>query len=481
LTEVSEYLAQIIAEQQLVSRMGDTLTGFSLLDTAKTVYVDGALGDDDNDGLTAAAPKKTITDAIDAIPMFRGGAWTVSVAGGTLKETVTVSNKYALVGTIITIQGTETSIETGTVASAANYHEITDSSKTWDTDEHKGRFCRVTSGTYEDYVFPIMGNTADTLDITYLDADIAVGVTFEIFEPATTIDGENSRESCVEAYGPALAVKFKNLKIVNSTAIGARAEDGCVALYENCYFENHPDRHGYSVYMVRTEYRSCYFKGNATTDYGIYGGYIPQLAIYCGFDGFSKSGGIAAQFYMSRSGLEYSSVYNCNRGLFAMGSGYIKVPSVYLYNCTYSVYGQFGTVVYLQGCNIDSNSIAGAEGVRSELFSQVYVYQTTFANCAYPLRKQLQGEIHVVSPSGSIATSRFEADYESNWTSCTASAPQAFAHAFGFIPKDVEVLWGDNATPTTVNKDASTWAADATNITITPAQTKYYKVRAFMR
>lgn len=70
--------------------------------------------------------------------------------------------------------------------------------------------------------------------------------------------------------------------------------------------------------------------------------------------------------------------------------------------------------------------------------------------------------------------------YESAWTSCIATETALFTHGLGAVPKRVEFMWAESDEGVTVYNDASTWMADSIYIELIPAQTKYYKVRAFM-
>jgi len=451
----------------------DTLAPFILIPDQLNLYVNSETGNDNNDGLTSGVALETIMAAINKIPATSNGA-TITITGS-FKEIVYIIEKLIVSNKQIQIVGTTVTLDTGTLTGSASYHYLTDSAKSWGTDEHKGKFCKITSGTYSNYVFPIMGNTADTLDVVYTGVNVAIGSTYEIFEPAATIDGENTRSTCVYAKGGSIVATLKNLNIINST-IGTRAEDGIVLLHDSCYFETHATYATYSANANRTDHQSCYFKGAATETYGVYGTQSPQHFKYCGFDGYTKSNGQAIQYYISRSSAEYCSFYNCTRGVMGMGSGYIKLPYNLYKNCSYGIYGQFGACIYSLSNIFDTCS----EGIRSELFAEIYSDANTFTSVTIPLRRKLGGRIYVLNAVGSITTNLLEAEYESAWTACTEGSGRNFAHGFGFTPKRVDVLYSTDGSGSMVYHDNTIWQAGDTYIGITPEQTGYYKVRAFM-
>jgi hypothetical protein len=88
-------------------------------------------------------------------------------------------------------EGTGRFIDSGT-ATAIGSSAITDSSKTWGTNEHAGRLVRLTGGTGSGQVKKIGSNTANALTINTQDSlwatNPAVGTTYAIYEgpPVTT-------------------------------------------------------------------------------------------------------------------------------------------------------------------------------------------------------------------------------------------------------------------------------------------------------
>lgn len=58
------------------------------------LYVDAATGDDTNDGLSAASPKKTIQAAIDSVPHVLGGTATINISNGTYRESLLMDRRF---------------------------------------------------------------------------------------------------------------------------------------------------------------------------------------------------------------------------------------------------------------------------------------------------------------------------------------------------------------------------------------------------
>jgi hypothetical protein len=69
------------------------------------LYVNTATGDDDNSGVTASAPKRTIQAAVNRIPAVVTGNVTVRIAAGTYQENVLVEHRDVLNDATITLQG----------------------------------------------------------------------------------------------------------------------------------------------------------------------------------------------------------------------------------------------------------------------------------------------------------------------------------------------------------------------------------------
>lgn len=57
------------------------------------LWVDGAFGDDANDGLSPATAKETIQAAVEAVPLLLGGTATIHIAAGTYRESVWIDRR----------------------------------------------------------------------------------------------------------------------------------------------------------------------------------------------------------------------------------------------------------------------------------------------------------------------------------------------------------------------------------------------------
>ena len=92
--KASEYLSQIVGEGSLASKMSATSEGFSLKTGTITIYVDGLLGNDANDGLTSGTgAKKTIQAAFNAIYMFTAMTHNIDITAGTYTEKVAFTGR----------------------------------------------------------------------------------------------------------------------------------------------------------------------------------------------------------------------------------------------------------------------------------------------------------------------------------------------------------------------------------------------------
>jgi hypothetical protein len=75
------------------------------------LYVDGIIGDDDNDGLSPDTAKRTITAAIERVPAILTGPSIVYIADGTYNEEVFIGNRTSKAPYWVILQGNQGSPE----------------------------------------------------------------------------------------------------------------------------------------------------------------------------------------------------------------------------------------------------------------------------------------------------------------------------------------------------------------------------------
>lgn len=232
------------------------------IDQDTTIYV-SATGKDTNPG-TLDRPFLTIPAALEYLKSFRIEATvTVQVGagnfGGFMISGLSLGNNGSVIvqGTLGTIAGE--GVATGSSKAGVTL-TLTDATKNWTVNEHKGRVVRVMSGTTAVYQI-CSGNTATTIDIiTSLVG--STGNVYEIYSHDTVINaagsfgglsssimfGTNSGEilSSTAIMASRLKVtagtiRFRNsstgqLVLVNSTQVVATG-GGYVATVTSCHFD----------------------------------------------------------------------------------------------------------------------------------------------------------------------------------------------------------------------------------------------------
>jgi hypothetical protein len=71
-----------------------TATSVTASNGPMDLYVDAITGDDENDGLSLAMPKKTIQAAIDSVPLVLGGTATINISDGTYRESLLMDRRF---------------------------------------------------------------------------------------------------------------------------------------------------------------------------------------------------------------------------------------------------------------------------------------------------------------------------------------------------------------------------------------------------
>jgi hypothetical protein len=244
------------------------LTSFGTL----TTYVDGTDGTDSVDkghGVDANA-YKTLAYAWTQIPSTFNGNVVVNVAAGTYTETLNCTGKMAGVsGAIITIQGTLSTLMSGSISSAVQGSgsmagSITVTSGSMATDEHKGKFVVTNQGTRV-----IKSNTLDTLYIVSTFTGIPSG-TFTISEPTTIIDGGGVRGNCliIQHYQ---AVYFRYFKFTNSTSIDVYPVKYAECSFTYCTFTPASGKYIMQTYLSHVIVQYCAAIHNGNSQWYLYG------------------------------------------------------------------------------------------------------------------------------------------------------------------------------------------------------------------
>lgn len=161
-------LDQVVSQRQITSPL--------------TLYVSTG-GDDSNSG-TIRDPFRTIQAALDSLKGVEIAApVTIQVGAGEFDGFIVGGLRFYGLGSL-KILGSSSVLESSTLTSSANegngFLIITDSNKSWTTDEWKGKYVKYSAG-----VFPISTNTATTLKVM-TTATSVVGA-YEIVEPSTII------------------------------------------------------------------------------------------------------------------------------------------------------------------------------------------------------------------------------------------------------------------------------------------------------
>lgn len=144
--------------------------------TPSTFYVDGSAGDDANDGLAWGTAKRTFGFLLDLPKLLIQGATITINFRNTIFEGCEiggfVGEGEVLVQGEVTVEDTGTTTGWDNLVTSVTYRQyLTDATKAWVVDEHKGRFVRIVAGTGADSTkyYPIMSNTADTLQFIGMD------------------------------------------------------------------------------------------------------------------------------------------------------------------------------------------------------------------------------------------------------------------------------------------------------------------------
>jgi hypothetical protein len=244
------------------------LTSFGTI----TMYVDVTDGTDSVDkgyGVDANA-YKTLVYAWSQIPSTFNGNVVVNVAAGTYAELLNCTGKMAgIPGAIITFIGSETTLDSGTITSAvqgtgATVGSITDTSKTFTTDEHKGKFVNTSAG-----IRVIKSNTTDTLIIASCFTAVPSGA-YTITEPSAIIDGGGVRGNCliIQQYQ---AAYFKYFKFTNSTSIDVYPVKYAECSFTYCVFAPASGKYIMQAYLSRVIVQYCAGIHNGASLWYLYG------------------------------------------------------------------------------------------------------------------------------------------------------------------------------------------------------------------
>lgn len=195
-----------------------------------TLYVDKG-GSDSNACTTAATACLTIAGAQAKMPRFLAHNTTINVDAGTYTENVTIQDFYAKQGVTFTLAGQSliavtpaTGSATGTLTgftetTSTAVGTLTDSTQSWTTNDLRGRFVRMTSGSANNQRRAIVSNTATSLEFAgYYTADPAAGNTYQIETPSTVIIGTMNVGKNIEVSGSASILIQVSQFDLNSTS-----------------------------------------------------------------------------------------------------------------------------------------------------------------------------------------------------------------------------------------------------------------------
>lgn len=175
---------------------------------ALTFYV-ATTGSDSNDGLTALTPLATVKAALRKVPRGLRHPVVVSIAAGTYAQGAYISGFYSdpddpANGAYLELRGAmaqatvATGSATGTLTGSAagsptstpvTHGTATDSGQSWTTDDLRGKFLEITSGTQSGALIPIATNTATVITVAGTWTAPAIGSTYRIVEPGAIFTG----------------------------------------------------------------------------------------------------------------------------------------------------------------------------------------------------------------------------------------------------------------------------------------------------
>lgn len=164
------------------------------------IWVDGDNGDDNNPG-TEAEPLATFAAAAARVPSVLNRTYAIRLVGaGPYDGTADLGGYYYAGGQnrLYIVGEATTVVDSGTLTGFTNTNSnpflLTDTSQSWTVDEHVTRFIRFTSGDAAGLTVTIIENDATTLRFAGLTSPTvpAIGDTFEIVEPGTTLNTTES-------------------------------------------------------------------------------------------------------------------------------------------------------------------------------------------------------------------------------------------------------------------------------------------------
>jgi hypothetical protein len=162
-----------------------------VIDQPLTLYVE-TTGDDSNPG-TQTAPFKTIQAALESLTDNKRieAAVTILVGAGNFAGFAVPAG--LVIGQLgsITIEGAITVVDSGAATAFSvvdAFFNVTDSTKTWTTDQHVGRFMKWTNNLGTTIIRPIGTNSATQVSLANNNSNFGTGVTaYQIIEQATVI------------------------------------------------------------------------------------------------------------------------------------------------------------------------------------------------------------------------------------------------------------------------------------------------------
>lgn len=171
--------------------LSGSLSGLTTNTESLQVWANGTTGDDTNDGLSEATPKKTIKEVFNLLPDVLSHSCTVNLRGTfdwtSISSLDLIIQKSLLQAILVIDGGTETEVLEGPFTStSANTSGITDSGRSWTADAYAGLWVEILDGPAAGETRTIYSHDGTTL-VPNVNWSVSPGVeaSFQISQPAT--------------------------------------------------------------------------------------------------------------------------------------------------------------------------------------------------------------------------------------------------------------------------------------------------------
>jgi hypothetical protein len=185
-----------------------SLAGLTTNTESLQVWANGTTGDDSNDGLTEATPKKTIKEVLNLLPDVLSYSCTVNLRGvfdwTSISSLDLIVQKSLLQAILVIDGGPETEVLEGPfTATSASTSSITDSARTWTADAYSGLFVEILDGPAAGETRSIYSHDGTTLTpISNWSVSPGAGASFQISQPATTFTSSGSSRDLIMSCTP---------------------------------------------------------------------------------------------------------------------------------------------------------------------------------------------------------------------------------------------------------------------------------------